>query len=420
MNIRAFLVLTAVVSVAVLSGAIAFGQQDKLSDELTKSRSQLLLKDGRFSGTGAAGLTKALEESQFVLIGEEHATEQVPAFTSAVCDMIGPLGFHTMVVEVGPRAMEAVQPWIGSKNGREQLAQFEKKFPDTIAFLNLQPELDLLSHCAATSQGGQFQVWGLDQEFMGASGYLLTGILETHPGKQATAETERLLAKNEEARAKAAQSGNPGELFMMSATDAELEGLRELLKTEGDAKAQAILAELMESREIYYKNSTAPDESNRQRALLMKRNFVRDYQTTVRAEGAVPKMLLKFGDWHLYKGFNPLQNNDIGNMVAELADGMGMKSLHIAVLAVKGTRLRFAGIGRPYQPETFRVLDDKDYQFLRPMVDRLEPTGWTMFDLRGIRKTAGRGTLDRDMERLVLGYDLLILIPDSTASTQIR
>ncbi len=417
MNIRAFLVLT--VSVAVLS-AQAFGQQDKLSEELTKDWSQLILKDGRFSGPGARVLEKALGESQFVAIGEEHATEQVPAFTSAVCDVLGPLGFHTKVVEVGPRAMEAVQPWIGSKSSREQFAQFEKKFPDTIAFLNLQPELDLLSHCAASSQGGQFQAWGLDQEFMGASGYLLTGLLETHPGKQATAEAERLLAKNEEAQKKAAQSGNPGEHFMMSATDAELAGLHELLKTEGDAKAQALFGDLMESREIYYKNSTASDESNRQRALLMKRNFVRDYQTTVRAEGAVPKMLFKFGDWHLYKGFNPLQNNDIGNMVAELADGLGMKSLHIAVLAVKGTRLRFAGIGRPYQPETFRMLDDKDYQFLRPMVDHLEPAGWTLFDLRAIRKTAVRGSLDRDMERLVLGYDLLILIPDSTAATQIR
>jgi hypothetical protein len=106
--------------------------------------------------------------------------------------------------------------------------------------------------------------------------------------------------------------------------------------------------------------------------------------------------------------------------MAELADGMGLKSLHIAILAVKGTRLRFAGIGRPYQPETFRMLDDKDYKFLQPMVEHLEPAGWTMFDLRGIRKAAFSGVLDRDMERLALGYDLLILIPDSTASTQIR
>ena len=397
-----------------------FGQQDKLVANLTRNRTQLVLKDGTFTGTGAPVLEKALAESQFVLIGEEHGTEQVPAFTSGLCNVVGPLGFHTMAVEAGPRAVAAIKPWIESQNSREKLAQFEKKFPDTIAFLNLQPEWELLSHCAAVAQGGPFQVWGLDQEFMGASGFLLTSILETHPGRLATAETERLMATNEEARTKAAQSGNPGELFMMSATDAELAGLRELLKKEGDATAQALLAELMESRDIYYKNATDGAESNRQRALLMKRTFVRNYQATARAEGRAPKILMKFGDWHLYKGFNPLLNNDIGNTMAELADGTGMKSLHIAILAVKGTRLRFAGIGRPYQRETFRMLDDKDYQFLRPMVDQLEPAGWSMFDLRGIRKAGGLGALDRDMERLALGYDLLILIPDSTASAQIR
>jgi hypothetical protein len=420
MKRKAIFILPALVFVGSLCTSGAFGQQDKLLDSLTKNQTQLMLKDGKFTGTAVPILEKGLAESQFVLIGEEHGTEQVPVFTSAVCNFVGPLGFHTMAIEAGPRAVAAIQPWIGSINSREQLAQFEKRFPDTIAFFNLQPELDLLSHCAAVAQGGTFQVWGLDQEFMGSSGYLLTSILETHPGKQATAETERLLAKNEEARTSAAKSGNPGELFMMSATDAELAGLRELLKKEGDATAQALLAELMESREIYYKNATDGAESNRQRALLMKRNFVRNYQATARAERAVPKIVMKFGDWHLYKGFNPLLNNDIGNTVAELGDGMGMKSLHIAILAVKGTRLRFAGIGRPYQPETFRMLEDKDYKFLQPMVDRLEPAGWTMFDLRGIRKAAFSGALDRDMERLVLGYDLLILIPDSTASTQIR
>ena len=420
MKSRFLFVFQAVFFAGIFFAGDAFGQQDKLPEIVAKNRTQLMLKEGRFSGTAAPVLEKALAESQFVLIGEEHGTEQVPAFVSAVCNVVGPGGFHTMAVEAGPRAAAAIQPWIGSPNSREQLAQFEKKYPDTIAFFNLQPELDLLSHCAAVARGGTFQVWGLDQEFMGASGYLLTSILETHPGKQARAETERLVAKNEEARNKAAQSGNPGELFMMSASDSDLAGLRELLQKEGDATAQALLGELMESREIYYKNASAGAESNRQRALLMKRNFVRNYQATARAEGAVPKILMKFGDWHLYRGFNPLLNNDIGNTMAELADGMGMKSLHIAILAVKGTRLRFAGIGRPYQPETFRLLDDKDYQFLQPMVDHLEPSGWTMFDLRGIRNATGHGTLDRDMERLVLGYDLLILIPDSTASTQIR
>jgi erythromycin esterase-like protein len=134
MRNRVIFVLALLVFVGTFCVADALGQQDKLLDSLTKNRTQLVLKDGKFTGTGAPVLEKALAESQFVLIGEEHGTEQVPAFASAVCNVVGPLGFHTMAVEAGPRAVAAMQPWIESKNGREQLAQFEKKFPDTIAF----------------------------------------------------------------------------------------------------------------------------------------------------------------------------------------------------------------------------------------------------------------------------------------------
>ena len=126
---------------------------------------------------------------------------------------------------------------------------------------------------------------------------------------------------------------------------------------------------------------------------------------------------MKFGDWHLYKGFNPLQNNDIGNFVTELADGQGAKAVHIIILPVKGTRLRFAGIGRPYSPESFKMLDDNDYKFMQPFVDSAGSEGWTVFDLRKLRDEA---ISDFSLQRLVLGYDLLVLIPEATAATQIR
>jgi len=119
----------------------------------------------------------------------------------------------------------------------------------------------------------------------------------------------------------------------------------------------------------------------------------------------------------LYKGFNPLQNNDIGNFMTELADGQGTKALHIIILPVKGTRLRFAGIGRPYSPESFKMLDDNDYKFMQPFVDGAGSEGWTVFDLRKLR---GEAISDLSLQRLVLGYDLLVLIPEATPATQIR
>jgi hypothetical protein len=211
---------------------------------------------------------------------------------------------------------------------------------------------------------------------------------------------------------------------MMTATDDELNNLRDLLRKEGNPSSQALIEALIKSRDIYQKNMNGSGyDSNRERALLMKSNFVTDYKQATQADGTPPKVLLKFGAWHMYTGINPLRNNDMGNFVTELADGQGGSSLHIAILGAKGSQLRFAGIGRPYQPGDFNLAEDKDsdFLFLKPMFDNLESEGWTMFDLRGLRK--GFRTLepvDEEMERIIFGYDLLVLIPNATPSKQIQ
>jgi len=267
-------------------------------------------------------------------------------------------------------------------------------------------------------------LWGLDQELMGSSGLILTRILETHPGKQAADEAQRLLQKNDEAHAAAVKSGSPGDIFMMTASDDELNNFRDLLRKQGNATSQALIEALIKSRDIYQKNMNGSGfDSNRERALLMKSNFANDYRQATQADGAPPKVLFKFGAWHMYKGINPLRNNDMGNFVTELADGQGTTSLHIVILGVKGSQLRFAGIGRPAQPADFSLAEDKDsdFLFLKPMFDHLQTSGWTMFDLRGLRK--GFRTLepvDKEMERIIFGYDLMVLIPTAMPAKQIQ
>ena len=63
------------------------------------------------------------------------------------------------------------------------------------------------------------------------------------------------------------------------------------------------------------------------------------------------------------------------------------------------------------------MLDDDDYKFMKPFVDGAGSEGWTVFDLRKLR---GGAISDLSLQRLVSGYDLLMLIPAATAATQIR
>jgi len=413
--------IAALICLALLEVIALFAQQNEFADLLVRNRYPLNVKDGRLSQSGAEVLAHALSGAQIVSIGEAHGTTQIPDFTAAVCGVLGPSGFHTIAIEAGSLVTRELQRWTHENDGRQRLIEFEKEFPDSIAFYNFQGENELLSHCAHSAQGGQFRLWGLDQEFFGTPSLILTRILETHPGKRAEAEARRLLERNNVARTKAEKTGSIGDLFMFSEMPDGFTRLKDLLRQEGNVVAQALMDKLIESHEIYQKNTRGLIlESNRQRALLMKQSFMRNYQAATRAEGKPPKVLFKFGEWHLYKGFNPLHNNDIGNLAAELADSVGTESVHIAILGVKGTKLRYAGVGR-LSPHGFGLDEDKDYVFLKPLFDNLIKDNWTMFDLRGMRKDLfSTGPVSNGMERLIFGYDFLVLFPNATASHPIR
>jgi len=130
-----------------------------------------------------------------------------------------------------------------------------------------------------------------------------------------------------------------------------------------------------------------------------------------------------FGGFHMFKGFNPLHNNDMGNFVLEMADGAGEKSLHILILGVKGSQLHFAGVGKPAQPSPLNLAEDKDSDFLylKPMFENMATDGDTLFDLRGLRKEfKSLGPVSTEMERMIYGYDLLVLVSSPTPSKEIQ
>ena len=399
-------------------------QAETFGDRTDKNHFQLEVKDGRFSGNGALILEDALANAQFVLLGEDHGMVQIPQFDTAVCQFLGPKGFHDLAIEVGPSAAAELGQTLTAKDRRSKLAAFNKEFPETIAFYNWSEEYDFLSRCAQAASGGKFRLWGLDQELMGASRLLLTRILEQHLTPAAAAEGHHLIEENDPAHQRAMKSGNPFDLFMMSASDAELAHFRDTLAHEGNPALPRLLDPLIESREIYHKfQENRGFESNRQRALLMKRNFLENYGLASEDDSNPPKVLFKFGGEHLFKGFNPLHNNDLGNMITELADYQHTTSIHILLLGVKGKQSRFAGIGRPTEAADFNLAEDKDSDFLylKPFFEKTGNEGMTLFDLRAFRpKFSSLGSVDREMERLIFGYDFLVLIPNALPSSAIQ
>lgn len=411
----------AAVSALVLSSDRAVAQKpDAFQTALEQHRYSLEVQDGAFSGTAAPVLTTALAQAHFVLVGEDHGTVEIPRFWEAICRATVPAGFRTMAIETGPLAADALQPWIRSPDGAARVAAFEKAHPDSLAFYNLRQEFGMLRACARDAAPAAFQLWGLDQEFIGSAEWILDRILQAHPGPQTRAVVARLRRGAAAMRANAERSGNPADLFLLAARDEDLAQAEEAVRADGGPRAQTLFAALEESHTIYAAFGRGANyESNRRRAELMKQLFA--HRADASTGDRDPKVLVKMGADHLYKGRNPLHSSELGDYIAERAEGHGQRSLHVMVFGLTGEQLRYTKVGAPYSPGPLDLATDQSFAFMTPLFDARLRDGWTMYDLRALREHFDSvGHSSEDLERLVFGYDLVVLIPTVTPSSQIR
>jgi hypothetical protein len=416
---------TAALALPMLLGSalLLHGQSydgSKLTAKLLQNRYGLSVRNGRLSGTGAHVLRSAIAQSRFVLLGEDHGLAETPRFWGGVCDAAAPEGFQTMAIEEGPLAAAELERWASMPGGQVQLAAFEKQYPGAVNIYNRREEFEMLQQCAGAVNGARFRLWGLNQEALGAGGLILGRILDTRPGGEADPAMRQLVQQNANAYAKALQSGRISDLFMISAGDKDLAAGAVLLKKDGSPQARSLFASLIQSHEI---NRASPaDYSNAaRRSRLMKALFSADYAEAARAKATPPRILLKFGAYHTYRGLNPVHGSGIGNYVAEFAEGQGAKSLHICVIAVRGSEPIYPRVGQPAQLRPFNLNDDPGSRYLQPMLANLLDSDWTMFDLRPLRPALnGPGILGSDLATLVFGMDILVVVPAATPSTQIR
>jgi hypothetical protein len=375
--------------------------------------------DGRFAGAGADSLRAALANATFVMLGEDHGIAQIPSIGAALCAEVAPLGFARLALEVGPSVAPQLAGFARAKDGAARTQAFSKQFPETIAFYEWREEQVMLAACAravaAQGAGRQLELWGLDQELMGATGFLLQNILDSKPGPEAKAAIEQLAREAAADRVVAAKTGDYGKLFMVAVAQDKLDAARVALAHDGSAAAQQLFASLLESRTIYLGQSGPdPYASNRERARLMKRTFFSHLNEAARAEGKLPKVMVKLGAWHLYRGLNPLRSSELGNLIAEAAEAHEVEAVNVLVLGVKGQQLRPAGVARASQPVPLDLIGDKDsdFAFLAPVWATADQHACTLFDLRALRSGWGKLGADHELERMVFGYDFLILVAE--------
>jgi len=395
---------------------------DQLVAELSKHRLPLALENGALRGEGAEFLVREARASQFFLVGEDHGIAELPAFTSSLFKSVAPDGYKYLAIEVGPLAALHIARLATQKDALGAFADFNKRYPYSVAFYSWREEAAMLQSAVATSSVGANAVWGLDQEFILSPKLLLERLVAIAPSAKARAVATKYYDKVRGEYARMVETKKIAEIFLLTATRDDFETLRAAYRPKPGSEADRLIEELEVSREIYEKNGNGQGyASNAQRAELMKRHFMERYRDAARS--GAPKVVFKFGLFHMMRGRTQTNVYDIGNLVSELAASNGSRSFHLVVLPGGGTQNAYRPfVGNDADKSAPIDLASYDFADIRPLLRAAGESGWAVLDLRPLRpllhgRKSALGAVDRGLAELIWGYDAALIMPKVHAAT---
>ena len=136
----------------------------ELEEAIKTNRYPLKVGEKELSGPGTEFVVQQGGEAAFFLIGEVHGTRETAWLTNHLLERLRPAGYAAYALETGPITTSLLIQELRTK-GQDAVAKLLTDYPMTSAFLNFREELDVVG--SAVKQG--YQVWGIDQEFMGSA-----------------------------------------------------------------------------------------------------------------------------------------------------------------------------------------------------------------------------------------------------------
>lgn len=383
---------------AALMSSLPVAAQDSTLTRYARQNQYVLQANGpQFGGAGWDQLLADVRKSQFVLVGEDHGTAQIPAFTAALAREFRPAVY---VAEIDPYVAQALTR-LTAQPGPP--TAYQRQYPESLCFYDLAEEYEL----ARSLRAQQTRLVGIDQVFITTAAPFYAQLASLVKSQSARAYfTERATTYQHQTQAYEKRSAE--EWVMNKQTQAAIDSLLAFAKNEGPI-ARQMAQDYAASYAIYHSGS------HQARLSLMKRNLLRE----LRPGEAAPRMLFKFGAYHVARGLSPApfgEFYDVGNLVQNLADTQGQKSLHVLVIGKQGAEAHGTNPNFPDKNiATYTAADKPKYQQFLAL-----STGpaWSVFDLRPARRaiTAGKLQVSETLRRYILGYDYLVVIPEATAS----
>ncbi|HVT38699.1 MAG TPA: hypothetical protein VHE78_06635 [Gemmatimonadaceae bacterium] len=376
------------------------GQPTPLLDSILIANSRVLRLDhGALTGDGAIFLLNEASRSQFVALGEQHNATEIPEFTTALFRALQQsAGYQYLADEQDPITLR----YVSSKpvrGDRDSVLAFARRYQHAFTFMSDQ-ELAMLSDIARASRGGGNPLRGCDQAF-GAT-HILDRVIPT-----VTSAEARALATSLRDWTREKERVRDLSKYHFMAIEPKSDSFARLVaagrETPG-AEAAFLTRALVVSDRIYRNYREHNNyENGYEREQYMKERFLDEYRRALSADQAPPRVVLKFGHWHVFRGEGPSNLQTLGNFVSEFATANDSRSFHIAIF--------------PYgDPGGYGDITTWTPRAPFLLARGAAPSQWTIVDLRPLRRvystvTKGMSPEEQDaFRRWVYGFDAALYV----------
>lgn len=385
---------------------------ERITARANESRMRLDYDGQRFSGPAWDLLLSEGQASRYFCIGEEHGIAENPKLAAQLFGALTPSGYNHVCVEISPPMAAELDR--AARGGVEGLRTLFADPGANVAFFGMRQEAEWIASARAAVHGRGQTVWGLDYE-VGGDRRILARLKAKRKPAAAAAALQALEDASTTSWAQYAATRNPQFIFSFAGDPALVAAVRTAWP-HADAEAALMLETLEETLAINQLWTQRQGWASNQRRAQFNRRNVRRY---LHAEPDA-KVLFKFGSSHMVRGLSHTQVLDIGTAVSEMAEDRGEKSFHVFVLPGAGRQVaQFNPSDWRYNPSDAGTYEDEG---MTPLLAAAYPDAFTLIDLRPIRPLvfgARHKALDADLVRVIHGFDALLVLSGSTASSNL-
>lgn len=368
--------------------------QDSLITTLAKKNQTSFAKDAnQLKGLGWDKIINKAKESSNVLIGEDHFTDEIPFFVSKIAEQIK---FDNFFCEIDPFTAYIFEQKIKTLSA-EALKKYTADYGNTFSFYAFESEFNLLKQLVS----GNTNIRGTDQILLVADRLICNELMQSTKNKRAK-EIYQIIRDQSKAHFSAFLKDQKNPFYLL--TEDFEKKINELATLKLSTQESKIVKALKLTAKIY------KSQDHHLRIQLMKNQLMADYDSW-----ANKKNLYKYGANHAAKGESLLEIYDIGNLVNNVADSQFANSLHIMIVGMSGFQ------ASPFQGFPASKIDENEgsLKTLKPFFKLVDGKEWQCFDMVPIRKAVESGKIkvnDIKLLRIIKGFDLLVIIPEVTAS----